>query len=69
MGLLNGFLASKVEKSNFYKDLEGMLEWDDCVINITNGKKLLKVNLKQRIKYYFNKSISAWGSTNKKSTS
>lgn len=29
----------RVEKSNFYKDLEGVLEWEDTVENTVNGKK------------------------------
>jgi hypothetical protein len=29
MGLLAYFVTPKVEKSNFYKDLEGILDWDD----------------------------------------
>jgi hypothetical protein len=29
----------EVDKSNFYKDLEGVLEWEDAVKNTVNGKK------------------------------
>jgi hypothetical protein len=33
------FVTSKVEKSNFYTDLEGVMEWKDTVKNTANGKK------------------------------
>jgi hypothetical protein len=33
------FVTREVEKSNFYKDLEGVMEWEDTVKNTANGKK------------------------------
>jgi hypothetical protein len=32
-------VTQKVEKSNFYTDLEGVMEWKDTVKNTANGKK------------------------------
>jgi hypothetical protein len=39
MGLLAYFVTPKVEKSNFYMDLEEVLEWEDTFKNTVNGKK------------------------------
>jgi len=33
------FVTSEVDKSNFYRDLEGVVEWKDTVKNTVNGKK------------------------------
>jgi hypothetical protein len=38
MGLLAYFVTQKVDKSNFYKDLEGVLDWVD------SDKKIQKQN-------------------------
>mgnify|MGYP007025653080 CR=1 FL=1 len=32
-------MTPEVEKSNFYKDLERVLHWEDTVKNTANGKK------------------------------
>ena len=39
MGLLAYFVTLKVEKPNFYKDLERVLEWEDTFKNTVNDKK------------------------------
>jgi hypothetical protein len=39
MGLLAYFVTQKVEKSNFYKDLERVLEWEDTFKNTVNAYK------------------------------
>jgi hypothetical protein len=39
MGLLACFVTQKVEKSNFYKDLERVLEWEDTFKNTVNSYK------------------------------
>jgi hypothetical protein len=39
MGLLAYFVTQKVEKSNFYEDLERVLEWEDTFKNTVNDKK------------------------------
>jgi hypothetical protein len=39
MGLLAYFVTQEVEKSNFYKDLEGVLDWEDTFKNTANVKK------------------------------
>jgi hypothetical protein len=31
------FVTPEVEKSNFYRDLEGVLDWKDPVIDIENN--------------------------------
>ena len=31
------FVTTKIEKSNFYKDLEGVIEWEDSTINISKN--------------------------------
>ena len=33
------FVTTKVGKSNFYKDLDGLVEWRDTVEKRVNGKK------------------------------
>jgi hypothetical protein len=33
------FVTPEVDKSNFYKDLEEVMEWKDTVKNTVNGKK------------------------------
>ena len=38
-GVLAYFVTTKVEKSNFYKDLEGVIEWKDTVKKRVNIKK------------------------------
>jgi hypothetical protein len=37
MGVLAYFVTTKIEKSNFYKDLEGVIEWEDSTINISKN--------------------------------
>jgi hypothetical protein len=37
MGLLAYFVTTKVEKSNFYKDLEQVIEWEDSTLNISKN--------------------------------
>ena len=32
-------VTPEVEKSNFYKDFEAVMEWKDTVKNTANGKK------------------------------
>jgi hypothetical protein len=34
------FVTYEVDKSNFYKDLEGVIDWEDTVKNTVNGKKI-----------------------------
>jgi hypothetical protein len=34
MGLLANFVTSKVEKSNFYRDLEEVLDWNESNKNL-----------------------------------
>jgi len=36
-------VTTKAEKSNFYKDLEGLVEWKDTVEKRVNGKKTIKL--------------------------
>ena len=31
------FVTSEVEKSNFYRDLEQVIEWEDSTINISKN--------------------------------
>jgi hypothetical protein len=33
----SAFVTTKVEKSNFYKDLEQVIEWEDSTINISKN--------------------------------
>jgi len=35
----SAFVTTKVEKSNFYKDLEQVIEWKDTVKKKVNSKK------------------------------
>ena len=37
MGLLAYFVTPKVEKSNFYRDLQQVIEWEDSTINISKN--------------------------------
>lgn len=45
MGLLTCFVTPKVEKSNFYKDLVGLLNWDDSA---KKSKKQNENEVKQK---------------------
>ena len=35
----SAFVTTKIEKSNFYKDFEELMEWKDTVEKRVNGKK------------------------------